>query len=56
MEAGKQLFVPLMACHLQELMADMELYGWELVRAFHAIWLQQLENRHVKWDAVEEKM
>ena len=23
---------PLMACHLQELMADTELYGWEPVR------------------------
>ena len=30
--------------HLNKLMADVEVYGWELVQVFHAIWLQQLEN------------
>ena len=29
--------------HLQELVEDLDLYGCEAVRAFHTIWLQQLE-------------
>ena len=32
---------------LQELIADTELYGWKPVRAYHAIWLQQVENGQV---------
>ena len=40
---------PLMAQHLQELMGDTELYGWEFVRAFHTIWLKQLEQQRVTW-------
>ena len=34
----------LMSSHLTELMADTELYGWEAVKAFHAIWLHQMEQ------------
>ena len=30
-------------------MADVELYVWEPVRAFHAVWLQQLEQGCVTW-------
>ena len=38
-----------MSSHLTELMADTELYGWEDVRAFHAIWLQQMEQGRATW-------
>ena len=41
MAAEKMAVHPLMAQHLQELMGDTELYGWETIGAFHAIWLQQ---------------
>ena len=30
--------------HLRELMLDTATYGWEPVRAFNVVWLQQLEN------------
>ena len=43
-EAEKPAIYPVMTWHLQESMGDSELYGWEPVRAFHAIWLQQLEH------------
>ena len=43
MEAEKLAVHTLMA-HLQELMEDVELYGWEPIGAFHPIWLQQLEQ------------
>ena len=43
MEVEKQALKSHMARHLQELMADIELYGWKKVRAFHAVWLNQLE-------------
>ena len=39
----------LMLQHCQDLMSDVELYNWELVRAFHAIRLQQLEQGRVTW-------
>ena len=42
--------------HLQDLMSDAELYGWEPVRAFHAIWLQQLEQGRVAWDDEQVKL
>ena len=32
-----------MSTHLVELMDDAELYGWEAVCAFHAVWLQQMD-------------
>ena len=34
----------LMLSHLQELMADGEAYGWHVVLAYHAAWLQHLEQ------------
>ena len=49
MATEKLSFHPLMAQHLHDLMGDAELYGWELVRAFHSIWLQQLEQGRVIW-------
>ena len=42
--------------HLQDIMADVELYGWEPIRAFHAIWLQQLEQGCVTWADEEVKL
>ena len=40
---------PNMVQHFQELMSNVEIYGWEPVRAFHALWLQQLEHSRVTW-------
>ena len=52
----KQSVRPYMLQHLQDLMADADLYGWEPIRAFHAIWFQQLEQSHVTWDNEEVKL
>ena len=49
MDAKRPPVMPLMAQHLLELMMDAEMYGWERVRAFHAVWLQQLKHGHVTW-------
>ena len=38
-----------MASHLEELMSDAELYGWECTRTFHGIWLNQLEQGRCTW-------
>ena len=40
MATEKESIRPYMLQHLQNLMADVELYGWELIWAFHSIWLQ----------------
>ena len=37
MAAEKPSVHPLMAQHLQELMGEAELYGWEPIRAFHTV-------------------
>ena len=29
-----------MAVHLEDLMSDCALYGWEKVRAYHGVWLK----------------
>ena len=42
--------------HLKELMADASIYGWEPVRAYHGVWLQQLENRRAEWHNTEFKL
>ena len=34
----------------------MALYSWEPVRAYHAVWPQQVENSHVEWDDSEAKL
>ena len=47
MEDEKPAIKALMASHLVELMSDAELYRWEPIRAFHAVWLLQLEHGHV---------
>ena len=50
MAAEKGSVKPYMLQHLHDLMADAKLYGWEPVRAFHALWLQQLEQGCITWD------
>ena len=46
----------LMAAHLVDLMEDAKLYGWEAVRAFHTIWIQQMEQGCVSWTDQDIKM
>ena len=55
MEGEKSVVKPHMACHLQALMVDMELYRWNRVRTFHAVWLNQLEQGRVTWGDEEAK-
>ena len=33
-----------MDSHLKALMSDAQLYGWKCTRAFHGVWLNQLEQ------------
>ena len=35
---------------------DAKLYGWEPVHAYHAVWLQQLENHRVRWSDTKTKL
>ena len=37
-------------------MADEATYGWEPVWAYHAVWLQQLENGHAEWKNIDLKL
>ena len=37
MLAKKEPMRPYVMQHLQDIMADVELYGWESIRAFHAL-------------------
>ena len=40
----KLVIKPLMSKYLKELMADDEVYRWEPVQDYHAVWIQQIEN------------
>ena len=40
MESVKPALTPIMTEHPKELMADVKVYGWSRVRAYHAVWLQ----------------
>ena len=40
----------------QGIMADVEVYGWVLVKAYHAIWLQQIVNSRAQWSDVDAKL
>ena len=42
--------------HLEKLMGDVGLHRWEHVRAYHGVWLNQLEQRRFTWDDVEAKL
>ena len=39
-----------MTQHLEELMWDIDLYGWESVPAYHGVWRNQLEQGRLTWD------
>ena len=39
-----------LSAHLKDLLADSELYGWDKVHAYHAVWLNQFKQGHVSWD------
>ena len=56
MAAEKPSIHLLMIQHLLDLMSNAKLYGWELVRAFHVVWLQQLEQGRVTWANEEVKL
>ena len=43
MAGEKDNIKPFMLQHLQMLMEDIELYSWEPIEAYHAVWLHQLE-------------
>ena len=44
MEDEKEAVRDQMASHLQDLMSDSELYGWNKVQTYHAVWINQLEQ------------
>ena len=37
-------------------MADADTYGWEPIRAYHAVWLQQIENGCAEWKNTDIKL
>ena len=37
-----------MAVHLEEIMENGEILGWPMVRAYHTVWLQHLEQGRAK--------
>ena len=45
-----------MPSHLKALMSDAQLYGWARTRAFHRVWLNQLEQGRCTWFNEEAKM
>ena len=52
---GLSYIKALMLSHLQELMEDGKRYGWPAVRAYHATWLQHIEQDQVAWEDEGEK-
>ena len=45
-----------MATHLEELKSDAEHYGWERVRAYPRVWLNQLEQGRAMRELQDEKI
>ena len=43
-----------MVAHFNDLMSDVQLYGWDCARTVHGIWLNQLEQGHCFW--MDEKL
>ena len=43
MKSEKETVRAKMASHLEDLMGDVERYGWERFRAYRGVWLKQLE-------------
>ena len=56
MEVQAQDIRALMSTPLVELIADAGLYGWEAVQAFHAVWLQQMEQGQARWKDAQLKL
>ena len=56
LETAKPAQKPLMTKRIKEFIEDTELYSWEPVRGYHAVWLQQIENGRVNWDHSEAKL
>ena len=56
MEGEEMTIKERIASHLQELMSDAELYGWECTRAFHSILLNQLKQGRCTWVYDDEKL
>ena len=44
-----------MMVYLQEMMEDVELYGWQVVCEFHAAWLQLIEQGRTAWVETSKK-
>ena len=38
-----------MTHHLEDLMSDCDLYGWDKPRGFHGVLLKQMEQGHLSW-------
>ena len=38
-----------MSAHLKEIMEDGETFTWPMVRAYHAVWLQHIEQGRTTW-------
>ena len=45
-----------MALHLEEIMEDTDVYGWDKIRAFHAAWLNQMEQYRCEWPLSKQKL
>ena len=43
-----------MAHHLVDMMSDCDLYGWETVREFHGVLINQMEQGHLSWAESEQ--
>ena len=54
-EMVKPSIKPFMAKHFKDLMADVEVYGCAPVKAYYAVWLQQIENGRVQWSDSDAK-
>ena len=55
MDMEKESIKPLMAHHLHEPMADVVIYGWGPLRAYHAVRLQQVKICQAQWDDMGAK-
>ena len=40
----------LMSAHFKELMEDGEWFGWPMVKAYHSVWLQHIEQGRATYD------
>ena len=45
-----------MGAHPKDLISDAQLYGWDRTRAFHGVWLNQLEQGRCIWFDEDDKM